>query len=82
MLAPIAEGLWTDEAEPRLIGGRNTIGKFEGRFVIGRFGDRLLELGIELLDDVANGQLGFDHPRRLAFLHPPHRAIEEGHKVS
>jgi uncharacterized protein len=26
-LAPIAEGLWTDEAEPRLIGGRLPSGK-------------------------------------------------------
>ena len=30
MLAPIAPGLWTDEAEPRLIGGRRTA---DGRIV-------------------------------------------------
>ena len=51
------------------------------RSVIRRIFGLLLELRVELLDDVADRHLGFDHAARHALAEAADRPVDEGHEL-
>ena len=63
--------------QPRLVGLADVRGKSAEGAPVGRLLYRQGNLGIELLDDIADGQAGFEYSVRQPFAELADRAIDE-----